>query len=245
MTLFEDISLLCAQAQLYLLENYSRGEKILVAPENVPLFKRPNPTQPSKTPPTPIPQQLQASSPVKAAPTPQTITKPLPKKEVIPFPQTQKIEKPPAQEKKPEPTTFSLTEHTTEPAKPNSELLRAMKEMFPHIRILPPPLPEPSPTVALLNLGETPNELEFLHHIATALSICFKTPCRVVNLYGEKLDPQTTKLIIAAEHRLTEAFQKPNIPLMPLPDLSLLMQNPAMKATLWTTLCQHFAKYVR
>ncbi len=201
---------LCALTQLYIFENFSKGDKCFVSKENAQFFA----SSPQKKTVVPI-------VPVVQTPPPAPLPVPEPKKE----------------------KEIGLTKYEKTESPPNSDLLDILKEVAPNLSFLPPPTHEAFPQIAILHLGETPIEARFLHHIATAINICFKVSCKVVEAHHTLLNSSTTRLLLAAECRLTDMIKESKIPLLPLPDLSLQMQNPTLKKSLWSTICQHIARH--
>lgn len=223
-----EIAELYALTQAYLLENFPSGSLLTASPETYRFFRS------TSCGPTVKQAVEQKSSRPAASLSPPQITP------SEPSPISNGAE--PIQEKKKE---ISLSKIQKREAISHEDVLNAFKEEAPHLKILPLPSPEPSPVIALLHLGEPAAELRFLHHISQAISLCFGIRCKVMKPGLRPLDPSQTRLVLAAECRMNDSLKFENIPLFPLPDLSLHMNNPGLKASLWSTLCQYITRYVR
>lgn len=239
-----EMGLLAQDLRKYLQENYSSEERIYYTPENLS-FLRTSPTVSAAPQKKTAP--IHSVSPTQTAPPPAPANniqrrQTLPSRKPLPFNQAEsQTATPPITEKR-EIRLANPKEQQAATANNHTEMLQNIRAHIPDFQALPPPQPDAAPLIAILKQGETGVELRFLHHIAEAIQSCFQIPCKVIARTNAAFDPAVTKLMIAAEHRLPS--QLPNIPLLALPDLSLHMQNPSLKANLWSTICQNIKKHV-
>ncbi|MFA6915255.1 MAG: hypothetical protein WC222_02575 [Parachlamydiales bacterium] len=237
-----EIGLLAKDLRKYLLENYLPEDKLHFSPENGAYLRTSSQAKDS----TPLPAPPAAAQSVPAPSLPKTTAPPTytptavtPKRKPLPFTQNEAAPASPKEERRE--IRLAATQEKTHTSDHN-EMLQNIRTLFPDMRVVEPPKPDLAPIIAILKQGESGAELRFLYHIAEAIQSCFNIPCKVIARTNNAFDPAITKLMIAAEHRLSTPL--PNIPLLPLPDLSLHMQNPSLKASLWSTICQNVRKYV-
>lgn len=236
-----ELSSLIKDLRIHLQESYSPEERIYYSAENV-AFLQPALKTKAK-PPVSVPQQTLAATSASIPPKPVAQPKPpAPQRKPLPFTQPEPSATPLKEEKR-EVRLSAPTREQPSATSGSQEILQTIKDVFPSFSIIAPPQPEAPPVIALLKQGESGAELRFLHHIAGAIQSCFSVPCKVVTRTALNNASTTTRLIIAAEYR-THRETLPNIPFLPLSDLSLHMQNPALKVNLWSTICQHVMKYV-
>lgn len=112
-----------------------------------------------------------------------------------------------------------------------------------------------TPSVLILSFHDNEKELTFLHNIARAISICL-TPAEVISAHKTEqnkgwetlLKSQTLHLIISnddgiytlpelkkhlKEHQRDGKLFLDRVPLLLLPDLSIYLKEPKLKAALW------------
>lgn len=134
------------------------------------------------------------------------------------------------------------------------ELLKTVQAVAPQIKILPAyrATAAVSAPALLLTFGEKDAEYAFIWHIAQAIRLCLGIPCELIDseLWLQKR-PADVKLILAPANKLMakDSLQQhyredpkrgkatlAGIPLYLLPDLTLQMRDPKLKAALWASL---------
>lgn len=244
----KDLAALCALTQQYLLENYALTDRIPGALEHVDYFRNTlkTTTAPASNPVSVATKPPPALSPASLIPSDTPVSAP----RIIPSAVTKRRSPLPVPEKKqdappelPPLKELALSSASSIMQAQDEEMLRLIKEVAPHIPITSLPVEATSPFVAIIRTGETAQELRFLQHIATAVSICFNLSCRVVDTSIRCTNE--TKIILIAECRMEKCQITKDMHIVPLPDLSLHMQNPRLKAALWITLRQAVARHAR
>lgn len=141
------------------------------------------------------------------------------------------------------------------------EFLAILEEVAPHLKLLKAPETSSDAPVVILTFDETADVLLFLQHLAAAITLCLGIPCHLLPGVLWKADKASKNLLL-----LASAHSLPNVPtlssiyredtkrglaflaktaLLPLPDLSLQMRRPTLKAALWQSICQAVARHVR
>lgn len=219
-------------------------------------------------PPSPTPLPKQVPAPIPREPEIPNIApsdKKAPELPAEPPTKPSEADKPKkAPEKGFKPKGFTLNE--MQEVQDNSQELQALlKDCMPSVKVLqaPPPLVATTP-IFILSFDESRQERLFLEHIAKAIHLSFGYPCQVIQaalwLEQRRSSAKTTKLIMAVASRLSaiEALNAlyredtkqgrahlADISFLPLPDLTLQMRQPNLKAALWDTIAQAVSRYVR
>lgn len=240
--------------QLYLLQEYKLSERIFSEPESYAFFKQIATVQ--KKPPAPEPAPLNIKPQLnvpKELPPPLKEDKPIEQK-----PQPVVIEKEPSK---------VIKFEELEPPKPVdfSDLRAILQEKCPHIKIIEE-IPErlkkqKTAHVVILHLNSTPLDKKFHGNLSHAIDTCL-APTSIVNAFKidsshrweDFLNQPHLKVILIAQQEL-DALPKlfkhysstpqpllGKIPVILLPELSLIYKEPNRKKALWSSLESLFSE---
>lgn len=259
-TLAEQYRQLLAMTQSHLLTEFPRDQRFISDPETVKFYKS-KAAAPKMPPKPPIVQQQITQRPPQPQYHPPKPAPIVPKPAAPPPPPLPA----PAQEKKPleVPKRERLDSSTVDEM---SDIRSLITKLYPQMHLSPPPASDNTQTltntqtaqVYVLQCGNTPSEETFLHYLAEAIKRML-APAMVVDGYRiEKenrwegmLGEGQIKLIVMTETQLQRLpslqgrFQRSptdhtcrlgEVPLLLIPELRLLFQQPDLKISLWHTL---------
>lgn len=232
----EDYLELTALTQLHLLQEFSRGDRLMTDADSFAHFKRLAQQQPKSTPPAPVvhpPVQRQTSlqpAPLTRPKPPIPVASPAPTAAAEPSSVPQPKVSPPRIERS------ALPENAPQ----NLQDMQAlMKELFPSQRIVEE-IPsdqgvkrsatEVRPHVVILLGNEPPDQQLFLRHLARAIDL-WLAPTIVATTPS---DVAHVRLLVGSPSTLAPHEQK--CPRYALDELASYLQDPPRKAVLWQTL---------
>lgn len=217
---------LAALTQLYLLQNHSLEERLVVNQATYEWFLAY--AKKNQWPPA----RKREASPDPVSESPASLS------------QTQKehatIPAPPPAAPRPEDTVALHPPSSPPPVDQFSDFRRIFSEKFPSQQVLESPPSEGKVEVGILSAQPSQQERLFLNHLATAITVCY-CPASVISKDKASL-PCELRLVIGSESSIDDRIAGKNIPFVRMLHPSQYLKNPLLKAELWKAIDQHLSR---